>query len=303
MTLKQLEYFVAVAELLNFTKAARKCFISQTAMTQQIRSLEEKVGVPLFLRDKHHVELTAAGKVYLNEAKALLLRAEEASKLARSAAEGVSGELTIGFIRGYEQSRFSETLRTFHEMYPNIQLHLIRENMGTLYELLEDGTCDIAFNLSLNTRSYDDLQHHFLKRYPMMAVLYPGHSLAGQNHLMYKDLAKENFIIMQPQGRSNDEAEEVLLCYNRGGFIPDIVARDREVQTVLLEVSAGFGVAILPEYAVRHYWNARNLVLVPLLRADGSNEELDFEACWKRENNNPAIESLMQWMAAHGCVE
>ena len=196
-------------------------------MTQQIRSLEEKVGVPLFLRDKHHVELTAAGKVYLNEAKALLLRAEEASKLARSAAEGVSGALTIGFIRGYEQSRFSETLRTFHEMYPNIQLHLIRENMGTLYELLEDGSCDIAFNLSLNTRSYDDLQHHFLKRYPMMAVLYPGHSLAGQNHLMYKDLAKENFIIMQPQGRSNDEAEEVLLCYNRGGFIPDIVARDR----------------------------------------------------------------------------
>ncbi len=302
MTLKQLEYFVAVAELLNFTKAAKKCFISQTAMTQQIRSLEEKVGVPLFLRDKHHVELTAAGKVYLNEAKALLLRAEEASKLARSAAEGVSGELTIGFIRGYEQSRFSETLRTFHEMYPNIQLHLIRENMGTLYELLEDGSCDIAFNLSL-TRSYDDLQHHFLKRYPMMAVLYPGHSLAGQNHLMYKDLAKENFIIMQPQGRSNDEAEEVLLCYNRSGFIPDIVARDREVQTVLLEVSAGFGVAILPEYAVRHYWNARNLVLVPLLREDGSNEELDFEACWKRENHNPAIENLIQWMVSHGCVE
>ena len=82
MNLKQLEYFVAVAELLNFTKAAKKCFISQTAMTQQIRSLEEKVGVALFLRDKHHVELTAAGKIYLNEAKAILLRAEEASKLA-----------------------------------------------------------------------------------------------------------------------------------------------------------------------------------------------------------------------------
>ena len=68
MNLKQMEYFVAAAEQLNFTRAAKKCFISQTAMTLQIQSLEEKIGVPLFVRDKHHVELTAAGKVYLNEA-------------------------------------------------------------------------------------------------------------------------------------------------------------------------------------------------------------------------------------------
>ena len=74
MNLKQMEYFVAAAEQLNFTRAAKKCFISQTAMTLQIQSLEEKIGVPLFVRDKHHVELTAAGKVYLNEARAVLRR-------------------------------------------------------------------------------------------------------------------------------------------------------------------------------------------------------------------------------------
>ena len=71
MNLKQMEYFVAVAEQLNFTRAARQCFVSQTAMTLQIQSLEEKVGVPLFVRDKHHVELTAAGKVYLKEARVI----------------------------------------------------------------------------------------------------------------------------------------------------------------------------------------------------------------------------------------
>ena len=303
MNLKQMEYFVAAAEQLNFTRAAKKCFISQTAMTLQIQSLEEKIGVPLFVRDKHHVELTAAGKVYLNEARAMLVRAEEAAKLARTAAEGVAGELTIGFIRGYEQSRFSETLRSFHEAYPNISIHLLRENMSALYELLDNGTCDLAFNLSLYTQNYEDLKHRFLKRFPMMAVLYPGHTLAGESHLMYRDLAREDFIIMQPQGRSNDEAEEVLICYNKGGFIPNIVAREREVQTVLLEVSAGFGVAILPEYAVRHYRNARNLVVVPLLRADGSPEELDFEIAWRQSNPNPAIEKLLQWVETHEYVE
>ena len=260
-------------------------------------------GVPLFGRDKHHVELTAAGKVYLNEARAVLVRAEEAATLARTAAEGVAGELTIGFIRGYEQSRFSETLRSFHEAYPNISIHLLRENMSALYELLDNGTCDLAFNLSLYTQNYEDLKHRFLKRFPMMAVLYPGHTLAGESHLMYRDLAREDFIIMQPQGRSNDEAEEVLICYNKGGFIPNIVAREREVQTVLLEVSAGFGVAILPEYAVRHYRNARNLVVVPLLRADGSPEELDFEIAWRQSNPNPAIEKLLQWVETHEYVE
>ena len=287
MNLKQMEYFVAAAEQLNFTRAAKKCFISQTAMTLQIQSLEEKIGVPLFVRDKHHVELTAAGKVYLNEARAILVRAE----------------LTIGFIRGYEQSRFSETLRSFHEAYPNISIHLLRENMSALYELLDNGTCDLAFNLSLYTQNYEDLKHRFLKRFPMMAVLYPGHTLAGESHLMYRDMAREDFIIMQPQGRSNDEAEEVLICYNKGGFIPNIVAREREVQTVLLEVSAGFGVAILPEYAVRHYRNARNLVVVPLLRADGSPEELDFEIAWRQSNPNPAIEKLLQWVETHEYVE
>ena len=218
-------------------------------------------------------------------------------------ADGVAGELTIGFIRGYEQSRFSETLRSFHEAYPNISIHLLRENMSALYELLDNGTCDLAFNLSLYTQNYEDLKHRFLKRFPMMAVLYPGHTLAGESHLMYRDLAREDFIIMQPQGRSNDEAEEVLICYNKGGFIPNIVAREREVQTVLLEVSAGFGVAILPEYAVRHYRNARNLVVVPLLRADGSPEELDFEIAWRQSNPNPAIEKLLQWVETHEYVE
>ena len=230
-------------------------------------------------------------------------RAEEAAKLARTAAEGVAGELTIGFIRGYEQSRFSETLRSFHEAYPNISIHLLRENMSALYELLDNGTCDLAFNLSLYTQNYEDLKHRFLKQFPMMAVLYPGHTLAGESHLMYRDLAREDFIIMQPQGRSNDEAEEVLICYNKGGFIPNIVAREREVETVLLEVSAGFGVAILPEYAVRHYRNARNLVVVPLLRADGSPEELDFEIAWRQSNPNPAIEKLLQWVETHEYVE
>ena len=294
MNLKQLEYFVSVGETLNFTKAAKKCFISQTAMTQQIRALEEGIGALLFIRDKHHVELTPAGRVFMNEAKAILARADEAVKLARSAAEGFSGSISIGFIRGYEQSLFSETIRNFHETYPNISIRLIRENMSALYGLLEDGECDIAFNLSPNIRNYQDLSRRFLKAYPLMAVLYPGHPLASRKHLSYRELAGEEFIIMQPKGRPNDEAEEVILCYNRGGYAPNIVSREKE-----LMVSAGLGIAILPEYAVRYYRNTRNLVVIPMHKEEEGQEEetLDFEVSWLTENHNPAIEKLLQWVS------
>ena len=296
MNLKQLEYFVSVAETLNFTRAARKCFISQTAMTQQIRALEESIGVLLFIRDKHHVELTPAGRVFMNEAKAILSRSEEAVKLARSAAEGFSGTISIGFIRGYEQSLFSETVRSFHEAYPNISIRLIRENMSALYSLLEDGECDVAFNLSPYVHNYHELSHRFLKSYPLMAVLYPGHPLTSRKHLSYRDLSGEEFIIMQPKGRPNDEAEEVILCYDSGGVAPNIVCREKEVQTLLLMVSAGLGIAILPEYAVRYYRNTRNLVVIPMLKEDLEEETLDFEVSWLTENHNPAIEKLLEWV-------
>lgn len=303
MNLRQLEYFVSVAENLNFTKAAQKCFISQTAMTLQIQALEQKVGVALFIRDKHHVELTPAGQVYLTEAKEILAKSEEAIKLARTAAKGFMGSLTIGFIRGYEQSLFSETLRGFHQTFPNISIGLLRENMSALYGLLEDEKCDVAFNLSPYFQTYPTLNHRFLRSYPLMAVLYPGHPLAAKRWLHYCDLANEEFIIMQPRGRPNDETEEVMLCYNRGGFVPKIVCCEREVQTILLMVSAAMGVAVLPEYAVRYFHDTKNLKLVPLLKEDRTPESLDFSISWRAENQNPAIEELLKWTELRGITE
>lgn len=293
MNLKQLEYFVSVAENLNFTKAAGKCYISQTAMTLQIRALEENIGVPLFIRDKHHVELTSAGQVYLEEVREILRRSSEAVRLARSAAEGSSGALCVGFIRGYEQSGFPEFIRRFHESCPNISLSFLRDNMSALYTALEDGSCDVAFNMSPYVQSAPQLRHRFLKSCPIIAVLYPGHPLAERKTLRYRDLKGEDFIIMQPEGRADEEAEEVVICFNRGGFVPRIVHREREVQTLLLMVSAALGITILPEYAVPRFGISASLAPVPLVREDGSAETLNFEVSWKRENTNPALEKLL----------
>lgn len=294
MSMNQLEYFISAAETLNFTKAARKCFISQTAMTQQIKALEAKVGVPLFVRDKHHVELTTAGKVYLNEARGILARNNEALRLARLASTGIYGSLRIGFIRGYGASDLSQILRRFHHSYPNISFSLYRDNSSILYQKLEQGDCDLIFTLSSRHTTHMDMDHFYIKSFPLMCALSPDHPLSVKQFVTYPDLKDENYIMMQPPGRSKDEMEESLLVYERGGFFPNIIALESDPETLLLMVSVGMGISILPEYITHIHQKRDDLSLLPVLKADGTAETLDLEIIWPKNNPNPAVDQMLE---------
>ena len=296
MNLNQLEYFVSVAELLNFTRAAEKHFISQTAITQQIHALEQTVGVPLLVRDKHHVELTTAGRVYLDEARVILERSREALRLARLASEGIEGELTLGFISGYGHTDFSAPLRRFHQAYPGVRLHLLRNNMSVLMSMLEHGACDAALVVPPFLLDFPTMSHQYLRSYPVMAVLSAGHPLAAREKLTYADLKGERFIMMQPSDRPKDQMEEALLVFKRGGFLPDVAAVEGEPETLLLMISAGMGISILPEYITRPYVRDSDLRILPLLTEEGTAETVDFEITWATENTNPALQQFLRMM-------
>lgn len=293
MNLNQLEYFISVAETLNFTKAASNCFISQTAMTQQIKALERTVGVPLFVRDKHHVELTSAGEVFLKEAKQIVDHSQKALKLARNTSTGIQGKITIGFICGYGQGRLVDILKEFHNLYPNIQIALIKENMSVLFEKMEKGECDIIFTIAPYRQSFDQFEHLFLTSYPLLAALDPDNPLSQKNTLSYSDLQNEDFIIMQPYRRAKDEAEESMLIYDRGGFFPNIVAMEGDPEILLSMISVGLGISILPEYIIRNYQKDSHLKFLPLFRENGSVETMDFELSWPKQNKNPIIDHLL----------
>ncbi|MBQ8933714.1 MAG: LysR family transcriptional regulator [Lachnospiraceae bacterium] len=300
MNLNQLEYFINAAELLNFTRAAEKSFISQTAMTQQIRALEKTIGVPLFLRDKHHVELTTAGKAFLGEARAIVERSNAALRIARTAASGIEGELAVGFIRGFGQGDLNEILRGFHRSYPNIRLSLSSGNMSELLDGLASGNCDAVFTISPYRQRYPDLGHFYMKSFPLFAVVPAGHSLASGQYFEYNDLKDENFIIMQPEGRAKDEAEESMLVYERGGFFPNIVAMEGNPEILLLMISVGLGISILPEYIIRPYQRSADLAAIPLVKADGNAESVDFELSWSLHNTNPAVQQLIETVRESG---
>lgn len=293
MNLNQLEYFVRAAEHLNFTQAAKECFISQTAMTQQIQALERHLGVQLFVRDKHHVALTAAGAVYLKEAKAILKRSDEAVRLARMASKGLDGELTIGFISGFGQSDCFELLRGFHEAFPNIKLKFLRSTMSGLMEHLQKAECDVAFTVQPHQRTYENLNRKYLQSYSLYLVMSQSHILAKRKEVECCDLKDESFIIMQPKARSRDEMEEMLWIYEKGGFLPQVIAVEREPETIMLMASLGMGVSLLPEYIIRPYIRNEELCIIPVMKPDGTAETLNFEMIWEKNNENPSLRKLI----------
>lgn len=295
MNLNQLEYFVSAADNLNFTKAARECYISQTAMTQQMQALEKTLGVKLFIRDKHHIELTAAGSVYLKEARAILKRSDEAMRLARMASKGMDGEMTIGFISGFGQSDCYGVLRGFHEAYPNIKLKFLRNTMSGLMELLQRRECDVVFTVQPHQRNYENMNHRYLRSYPLFVVMSQNHPLSEKKEIECRELKDESFIIMQPAGRSRDEMEEMLWVYQRGGFLPQVVAVEKEPETIMLMASLEMGVSLLPEYIVRPYTRSEGLAVIPVMKGDCTAETLNFEMVWMSDNANPSVEKLLNY--------
>lgn len=295
LNLNQLEYFVCAAKYLNFTKAAKECYISQTAMTQQIQALEKRLGVKLFLRDKHHIELTVAGNVYLKEAKEILKRSDEAIRLARMASKGMDGELSIGYISGFGQNDFYEILNGFHEAFPNVKLKFVRNTMSGLMDSLQRGDCDVAFSVLPHQKNYESMNKIYLKSYPLFVAMSKKHTLSNKKEIKCKELFNEDFIIMQPAGRPRDEMEEMLWVYNRGGFLPQVVAVEREPETIMLMVSQEIGVSLLPEYIVNSYRNTEEFAIVPLMREDGMAETLDFGIVWPEDTTNSTVEHLLEW--------
>ena len=143
MNINQLRYFISVANTRSFSLAAEENYITQTAMSQQIQALEETVGCKLINRSTRPISLTSAGVSFLGDAKQILARLQEATERANEAANGISGTLKIGYIKGFERSTLSDTLRDFHRTSPNVLLTCFRDTSDRLSAALQNEEYDI----------------------------------------------------------------------------------------------------------------------------------------------------------------
>ena len=245
MELRHLRYFVAVAEEGHVTRAAERLGIQQPPLSQQIQALERELDAPLFRRKPRGVELTPAGRALLDDARAILARADEAVAAVKRAAQGEAGRLGIGFTSSASFHPFvPRAIRAFREAHPLVALALEESGTTELVAALRAQTIDAAFVRSPFGESSDIAVRPLLDE-PMVAALPSGHRLSAGGPLPLAALAEEIFILYRrPVGPGLHDA--IIAACDRAGFSPQIGQEAPRMLSTLSLVAAGLGVTVVP---------------------------------------------------------
>ncbi|WP_054284999.1 LysR family transcriptional regulator [Gulbenkiania mobilis] len=246
MDLRHLRYFLVVAEELHFTRAAQRLHIAQPPLSQQIRALEEELGIELFERNRRRVALTPAGEHFRRRTSALLGELAVACEETRRIGEGRAGELSVGFTSSLPfTSLLPEVLLDFRQTYPGVTLTLRELFTARQFEALREGTLDIGFVRYDGLAPPEDLVLTEIRRDPLRLVINARHPLAGQAQVALSELADEPFIVY-PAGVGTGLNSRVRTLCKAAGYAPRVVQEAGEATTQIGLVAAGLGVAILP---------------------------------------------------------
>ena len=248
MDFKQLRSFIAVANTLNFGRAARQLYLSQSALSIQIQNLETHLGVPLFERNRRSVRLTAAGEAVLADSEELLERIADIELRAGKIGSGEVGHLRIGFVASATAQVIPAIVLSFRKLYPGVSLDL--KNIPTVQQIdaLKTGSIDVGF-VRLPV-SVDGISIHSVHREPFAMVLPKAHPLASEKALTVRQLANEPFIAYGRKWAPLFYDHWTAIC-RRASFSPNVVQEVAEMETALVLVAASIGVAILPEGIAR----------------------------------------------------
>ncbi len=283
--LRHLRAFVAVAEELHFTRAAARLRIAQPPLSQQIRQLEEAVGALLLERTQRRVELTDAGRVFLDETRKILAAVENATAAARRAARGETGRLRIAFAATVMFHALPRIVRSFRERFPGVYLDLREMASGVQLAALRAGDLDIGF--VREPLPDPDLEVEVVLREPLMITVEDSHRLAKRKRAAVADLKDEPFVLFPSEIAPGLYLQVMRLCAD-AGFSPRVVETSRELYTTVSLVAAGVGVSILPASVERLGWP--NVRYLPIPARHGTTR---VAAAWRRDRRGPVIEAFL----------
>jgi DNA-binding transcriptional LysR family regulator len=195
MELRHLRYFVTVAELLNFTKAAAKLRVAQPSFSRQIRDLEEELGVSLLERNSRLVRLTAAGKAFVTEARAVLQQAEAAAQTARAFAKSNHGRLNLGYAPSLTVEVLPQALRSFEKECPGVRVMIQDLSILEMINGLREGRLDAALTVELSGKQMQGLAFEKLRSYPVCVALGATHRLVRARRIDLAELKDERLIV------------------------------------------------------------------------------------------------------------
>jgi DNA-binding transcriptional LysR family regulator len=258
LDLRQLRYFVAVAEERHFGRAASRLSMTQPPLSQQIMGLEEALGAPLFARNRRNVELTPVGRDLLPEVRRLLALADRLPALAQSLARGEAGELSLAFVSTADYGLLPPLMRAFTERYPGVRLQLVESTSDVQVEELVAGRIDAGLMIPpVPPRYAGQLSYLPLMREPLVVAMSDDTA-----RLLDERLAKEGDasaeqavplhaladlpLVVFPRRLAPAFYDIIMDCYARAGIAPRIGQEAIQMQTIVSLVSAGMGVALVP---------------------------------------------------------
>ncbi len=282
--LRQLRYFVAVAEEMHFGRAARRLHMTQPPLSQAIQALEANLGAALFLRTRRSVALTAAGDALLPEARRLLLHAEALPALARRAAAGETGTLSLAFVSIADYNLLPDALREFSAAYPAVQVSLQEATTDIQLEMLAEGVIDAGIVIApLPDTTMREIDYLPLLSEPLVLAL-PEHSPhARRGKISLKQLADEPLVIF-PRRIGPRFQDLILNCFHDAGITPRIGQEAIQMQTIVSLVSAGMGFALVPQ-------SVSNLKRpgVQYRALQEASPKVEFGLAWRRDNTSPVL--------------
>ncbi|WP_314158109.1 LysR family transcriptional regulator [Actinomyces oris] len=248
MELQQLRYAVAIAEEQSFTRAAQRCFVVQSALSRQIKSLESELGVRLFARTSRKVEVTPAGEAFVQQAR-LCLQAAERAKTSAAAAHGeIRGSLTIGVIPTVTAVDIAAVLGAFRRSYPEVGVHVRTGGSDEFLRRIAAGQLDVGLLGLAEGVTPQGVQTRKLSRERLVAVLSKGHRFAGRRRLRLEDLADEPFVDF-PEGSSGREQSD--LTFDRAGLRREVSFEVNTADLLTGLVRQGLGVALVAPSVAR----------------------------------------------------
>lgn len=281
MDFRQLRYFVAVAEALSFSEAARKLHISQPPLSIQIKALEEELGSPLLERTRHKVALTPAGSLFLEKARAALANLDQARDVVKQVASGEAGEIRVAFTASVPMhDTFPRAFQRFREAHRNAMLELVHMSTGQQLQQIEEGEIDIGFlRPSPQFRPPTSIAVREVLSDRLVVVVPLWHPLArdrrhagdADHALDIAELSNEAFLLF-PRGLGCGLFDHVTTLCNRAGFAPRTVQEAREATTIIGLVASGAGVAVLPEIYART--GIPGVAYLPLIGPDADSRVL-----------------------------
>ena len=240
MELRHLRYFVAVAEELNFRRAAERLRVAQPALSSQVKNLEEELGVRLFDRTTRSVMLTPTGQIFLGEARGILGATTHAEQLVRKAELGLVGTLRVGVITPATGPLLARVLRHFHQKFPGVQLSLSAITTTEQLKRLRAGELDAG--LLRPPVALPEFDTRFVEQAPQMLAVPAGHRLAKKRKLEWIDFNGEGLVMIHPDLQHSFYDAFIAACA-KAGAKTHVAQYAQDVQIKMWLISAGFGIA------------------------------------------------------------